>query len=62
MASEDIERAAWVISARHLARGQKDVTLMIVDAIRIERERCAKIAEDFTARAIAAAIRHAEAG
>ncbi|MCQ4629265.1 hypothetical protein J2Y63_006714 [Shinella sp. BE166] len=34
-----IERAAWNIAARHLARGQKDPVQMIVEAINEERAR-----------------------
>ncbi|MBB6182154.1 hypothetical protein [Pseudorhizobium flavum] len=39
--SDDIEMTAWVIAARHMTAGQKDVTKMIADAIRQERARCA---------------------
>lgn len=34
------ERTAWNIAARHLARGQKDPVMMIVDGIEEERKRC----------------------
>lgn len=46
------ERTAWNIAARHLARGQKDPVMMIVDGIEEERKRCidllrAAIGSDF---------------
>lgn len=34
-----VERTAWKIAARHLARGQKDPVQMIVEAINDERAR-----------------------
>jgi hypothetical protein len=36
---EDVLQIAWAISARHLVAGQKDVTLMIADAIVQERRQ-----------------------
>lgn len=36
---DDVLQIAWAISARHLVAGQKDVTLMIADAIMQERRR-----------------------
>lgn len=36
---EDIMMLAWVITARHLTRGQKDVTKIVADAIWEERKR-----------------------
>ncbi len=36
----DLERTAWSIAARHLARGQKDPVKMISEAIEQERARC----------------------
>lgn len=46
------ERTAWNIAARHLARGQKDPVMTIVDGIEEERKRCidllrAAIGRDF---------------
>jgi hypothetical protein len=35
----DVLQIAWAISARHLVAGQKDVTLMIADAIMQERRK-----------------------
>ncbi|MCB5203764.1 hypothetical protein LH464_14915 [Neorhizobium sp. T786] len=40
---EDIQTTAWAIAARHLTRGQKDVTKMIADALVIERARCVEL-------------------
>jgi hypothetical protein len=37
------ERTAWSIAARHLARGQKDHVLMIVEGIEEERRRCIEL-------------------
>lgn len=37
------ERLAWTIAARHLARGQKDPVLMIVEGIEEERRRCIEL-------------------
>lgn len=37
------ERTAWSIAARHLARGQKDPVLMIVEGIEEERRRCIEL-------------------
>lgn len=37
------ERTAWNIAARHLARGQKDPVMMIVDGIEEERRRCIEL-------------------
>lgn len=39
MFEDDITRAAWIIAAKHIARGQKDPTHMIAEGIRSERER-----------------------
>lgn len=47
------ERTAWNIAARHLASGQKDPVLMIVDGIVEERKRCIELLQ-------AAAGRHVE--
>ena len=41
--SDDIQRTAWAIAARHLTAGQKDVTKMIADGIRQERSRCVEL-------------------
>lgn len=41
---DDVLQIAWAISARHLVAGQKDVTLMIADAIMQERRRHADAA------------------
>lgn len=35
----DILQQAWFIAAKHLSRGEKDVTKMIADAIVQERKR-----------------------
>lgn len=43
MMSEDIVQAAWSISAQHLARGQRDPTKMVAEAILLERLRCLEI-------------------
>lgn len=43
MMPEDIAQAAWSISARHLARGQRDPIQMVAEAILIERLRCLEI-------------------
>ncbi|MCB5203567.1 hypothetical protein LH464_13905 [Neorhizobium sp. T786] len=40
---EDIQMTAWAIAAKHLTRGQKDVTKMIADALVIERTRCVEL-------------------
>lgn len=37
LVSNDIFMKSWAIAARHLARGQRDPTLMIADAIAQER-------------------------
>ena len=37
---DDIQRTAWAVAARHLTRGQKDVTKMIAEAVHMERQRC----------------------
>lgn len=37
------ERTAWSIAARHLARGQKDPVLMILEGIEEERKRCVEL-------------------
>lgn len=37
MISDEIYMKSWAIAARHLARGQRDPTLMIADAIAQER-------------------------
>nr|WP_298096268.1 hypothetical protein [uncultured Shinella sp.] len=42
------ERAAWIIAARHLARGQKDPVLMIVEGIEEERRRCVELLQAAT--------------
>lgn len=44
MIPDEIAGAAWSLSARHLARGQRDPTLMIAEAITLERRRCLEIA------------------
>ena len=41
--SDDVELTAWVIAARHMTAGQKDVTKMIADAIWQERARCIEL-------------------
>jgi len=46
MIPEEIYRAAWSLSARHLLRGQRDPTLMVAEAIVLERQRCLKIATE----------------
>lgn len=38
--TDDIQRSAWAIAARHLTAGQKDVTKMIADGMQQERARC----------------------
>ncbi|UDF29034.1 UNVERIFIED_ORG: hypothetical protein LHK14_16160 [Roseateles sp. XES5] len=37
------ERMAWSIAARHLASGQKDPVLMIIEGIEDERRRCIEL-------------------
>lgn len=46
MVPDDIARAAWSLSARHLARGQRDATKMVAEAIALERQRCLEIATE----------------
>ena len=41
--ADDIQRTAWAIAATHLTAGQKDVTKMIADGIRQERDRCVEL-------------------
>ncbi len=43
--ADDIQMTAWAIAARHLTAGQKDVTKMIADGIRQERNRCMELAD-----------------
>ncbi|KQU79314.1 hypothetical protein ASD00_36265 [Ensifer sp. Root31] len=43
MAADDIAQLAWTVTARHLMRGQRDPTQMVVDAISVERQRCLAI-------------------
>lgn len=40
MIPDEIAAEAWTISARHLARGQRDPTMMVAEAIALERQRC----------------------
>jgi len=40
MISDETAMMAWSISARHLARGQRDPTTMVAEAIALERQRC----------------------
>ncbi|MCT7664077.1 hypothetical protein [Shinella kummerowiae] len=44
------ERTAWNITARHLARGQKDPVIMIIDGIEEERRRCIELLQAFAGR------------
>lgn len=46
MIPEKIARAAWSLAARHLARGQRDPTKMVAEAIALERQRCLEIATE----------------
>ncbi len=46
MIPDEITAAAWTISARHLARGQRDPTMMVAEAIALERQRCLAIATE----------------
>ncbi|MFN7101562.1 MAG: hypothetical protein ACK4N1_02980 [Pseudorhizobium sp.] len=43
--TDDIQRSAWAIAARHLTAGQKDVTKMIADGMQQERARCVALAQ-----------------
>ncbi|WP_069057791.1 hypothetical protein [Sinorhizobium sp. RAC02] len=36
-------KTAWAITAKHLARGQKDPVEMVLDGIEQERKRCMDI-------------------
>lgn len=40
---EDVQTTAWSIAARHLTRGQKDVTKMIAEGLLTERKRCLEL-------------------
>ncbi|MBK5571814.1 hypothetical protein, partial [Ensifer sp. SSB1] len=44
MIPDHIAKAAWTLSALHLAHGQRDPTMMIAEAILLERRRCLEIA------------------
>jgi hypothetical protein len=39
MYSNDVLQMAWAISSRHLAKGQKDPTLMVAEGIMQERQK-----------------------
>jgi hypothetical protein len=43
VSSTDIQRTAWLIAAKHLTAGQKDVTQMIEEGIAQERARCIEL-------------------
>ena len=38
---EDLKLMAWVITAKHLSRGEEDVTKIVADAIWQERQKWA---------------------
>jgi hypothetical protein len=40
---DDVMMSAWAIAAKHLTRGQKDVTRMIAEGIQQERKRCVEL-------------------
>lgn len=42
----DACRSAWIISAKHLLRGQKYPAAMIAEAVLAERRRCLAIASE----------------
>ncbi|WP_192370773.1 hypothetical protein [Ensifer sp. ENS07] len=46
MIPDEIAQEAWSLSARHLARGQRDPTKMVAEAIAQERQRCLEIATE----------------
>lgn len=46
MIPDEITRKAWSLAARHLARGQRDPTKMVAEAISLERQRCLEIATE----------------
>lgn len=46
MFPEEITATAWTLSARHMARGQRDPTIMVAEAIALERQRCLEIATE----------------
>lgn len=39
MYPDDVLQASWAIAAKHLAKGQKDPTLMVAEGIMKERQR-----------------------
>lgn len=43
VSSDDIYRSAWLIAAKHLTAGQKDVTKMIAEGMLQERRRCVEL-------------------
>lgn len=51
---EDLKLMAWAITAKHLCRGEKDVTKIVADAIWQERQRLVAEVGNQDARAVAA--------
>lgn len=47
MIPDEIAQEAWSVAARHLARGQRDPTKMVAEAIALEQQRCLEIATEF---------------
>ena len=45
ISSGDISKTAWIIAAKHLTAGQRDVTKMIEEGILQERRRCTELLE-----------------
>jgi hypothetical protein len=41
--TEEIMQAAWFITAKHMLRGEKDITKIVADAILQERKRLEEI-------------------